>query len=159
VLRNYLACSAAQTVHVMPEEFTTQECCSAFAIRHDQLVAAAPSRYPALSEAQHLKLKQLTVASIASHTKVCCSRCLRLGSLARSSPPLLASPCCGDVTRWCVMQTIPYDDLQQQLEISSLRELEDLIITHCFYPQLVKGKLDQKQHCLQVHQPFHLCAV
>ncbi len=57
------------------------------------------------------------------------------------------------------MQTIPYDDLLQQLEISSLRELEDLIITHCFYPQLVKGKLDQKQHCLQVCRPFHLRAV
>ena len=49
----------------------------------------------------------------------------------------------------CFAQTIPYDDLLQQLEISNLRELEDLIITHCFYPQLVKGKLDQKQHCLQ----------
>ena len=59
--------------------------------------------------------------------------------------------CEKSIATLCVfVQTIPYDDLQQQLEISSLRELEDLIITHCFYPQLVKGKLDQKQHCLQV---------
>ena len=34
--------------------------------------AADPSRFPALSDAQQLKLKQLTVASIAAHTKVCC---------------------------------------------------------------------------------------
>ena len=56
-----------------------------------------------------------------------------------------------------VAQTIPYDDLLQQLDISSLRELEDLIITHCFYPQLVKGKLDQKQRCLQASTSRRRC--
>lgn len=45
---------------------------------------------------------------------------------------------------------VRYEDLMQQLDISGLRELEDLIITDCFYPKLLKGNLDQKQRCLQV---------
>lgn len=46
-----------------------------------------------------------------------------------------------------------YEELMQQLNMSGLRELEDLIITDCFYPKLLKGSLDQKQRCLQV-PPF-----
>ncbi len=41
----------------------------------------------------------------------------------------------------------------EELEIGSVRELEDLIITHCFYPRLVSGKLDQQQGCLQARRP------
>lgn len=48
-------------------------------------------------------------------------------------------------------KSIPYAVLMEQLNIPTVRELEDFIITECFYTNLVKGKLDQKLHCLQVH--------
>ena len=31
-----------------------------------------------------------------------------------------------------------------------MRELEDFLITDCFYTGIVRGKLDQKQRCLHV---------
>ena len=34
----------------------------------------------------------------------------------------------------------------------SNRELEDLLISDCFYTGLIKGKLDQRQRCLQVQE-------
>jgi COP9 signalosome complex subunit 7 len=40
----------------------------------------------------------------------------------------------------------------QQLDIQTVRELEDFIISECFFLELVKGKLDQKQRCLQVSE-------
>lgn len=39
----------------------------------------------------------------------------------------------------------------QQLEIGNLRELEDLLITECFYGGIISGKLDQRAGCLHVH--------
>lgn len=39
----------------------------------------------------------------------------------------------------------------QQLDIPTVRELEDFIITECFYSNILQGKLDQRQRCLQVH--------
>ena len=50
---------------------------------------------------------------------------------------------------WLV-QTIQYSELMRQLDVSGVRQLEDLLITDCFYPQLLKGSLDQKARCLQV---------
>lgn len=47
-------------------------------------------------------------------------------------------------------QNITYSELIAQLGISSIRELEDLIITECFYKGIVSGKLDQQKRCLQV---------
>jgi len=44
---------------------------------------------------------------------------------------------------------IPYTTLLTQLDISNLRELEDLII-ECIYSELIKGKLDQKHSQLEV---------
>lgn len=32
----------------------------------------------------------------------------------------------------------------RRLELGSVRELEDLLIAHCFYAGLLRGKLDQK---------------
>ena len=49
------------------------------------------------------------------------------------------------------LQMLSYQDLMQQLEISSLRELEDLLITECFYASIISGKLDQQAACLHVH--------
>lgn len=56
----------------------------------------------------------------------------------------------------CV-QVVPYDQLMQSLEITAVRELEDFIITHCFYASLVLARLDQKQRCLMVcvQQTWH----
>eukprot|EP00877_Chromochloris_zofingiensis_P010675 jgi/Chrzof1/5861/Cz16g18140.t1 len=78
--------------------------------------AAHQSSLPALTPQQTLKLKQLTVMSLAMKHKV-----------------------------------IPYDTLMQQLDIPTVRELEDFIITECFYSNILQGKLDQRQRCLQVH--------
>ena len=46
-------------------------------------------------------------------------------------------------------KVLEYQDLMQQLDIGSLRELEDLIID-CIYNELVEGKLDQ------LNQKFHV---
>lgn len=47
-------------------------------------------------------------------------------------------------------QVIPYEALQQQLDIPTVRQLEDFIITEGFYTNIIAGKLDQKKACLQV---------
>ncbi len=49
-----------------------------------------------------------------------------------------------------MVQTLIYSELTAQLGISSIRELEDLIITECFYKGIITGKLDQQRRCLQV---------
>ena len=49
-----------------------------------------------------------------------------------------------------ICQVIPYSHLMEELDISNVRELEDLLITECFYGQLMKGKLDQNQRYLHV---------
>ena len=51
-----------------------------------------------------------------------------------------------------MLQEISYARLLSCLEIENVRELEDLLISDCFYPGLLKGKLDQKQRCLHVHE-------
>lgn len=71
---------------------------------------------PAMNEQQAMKLKQLTVVSLASNRQV-----------------------------------VPYSELQQQLQVGSVRELEDFVITNCFYSKVVQGKLDQRNGALQVH--------
>ncbi|KAF8059698.1 csn7 [Scenedesmus sp. PABB004] len=48
-------------------------------------------------------------------------------------------------------KVLPYAVLQAGLSIGTVRDLEDFIITDCFYAGLVAGKLDQRQSCLQVH--------
>jgi len=35
----------------------------------------------------------------------------------------------------------------RRLELPSVRALEDLLITECFYAGLLKGKLDQRNRC------------
>lgn len=44
---------------------------------------------------------------------------------------------------------LKYTNLTNELDIKDLRELEDLMID-CIYNELLKGKLDQKNHILQV---------
>jgi len=48
------------------------------------------------------------------------------------------------------IQVISYESLRQQLDIATVRQLEDFIITECFYTNIISGKLDQKKACLQV---------
>jgi len=69
---------------------------------------------PKLTEKQAKKLKQLTIASLASETHV-----------------------------------IPYTRLLHELDISGLRELEDLIID-ALYKDIVVGKLDHERQVFQV---------
>lgn len=47
------------------------------------------------------------------------------------------------------MQSLPYSLLIGQLELSNVRELEDLIIDS-IYSGIIKGKLDQKEQRFQV---------
>jgi COP9 signalosome complex subunit 7 len=44
---------------------------------------------------------------------------------------------------------LPYDRLLQELRLQHVRQLEDLII-EAVYANLIKGKLDQRQRCLEV---------
>eukprot|EP00850_Spirogloea_muscicola_P008649 SM000046S16430 [mRNA] locus=s46:625739:628352:- [translate_table: standard] len=74
------------------------------------------STLPALQPQQALKLKQLTVITLAETAKV-----------------------------------LPYDLLMQQLDITNVRELEDMLINDCMYAGIIRGKLDQQQRCLEVH--------
>uniref|UniRef100_A0A6B2LE54 PCI domain-containing protein n=1 Tax=Arcella intermedia TaxID=1963864 RepID=A0A6B2LE54_9EUKA len=71
---------------------------------------------PKLSEKQAKKLKQLTIATLASETHV-----------------------------------IPYSRLLEALDISELRELEDLIID-AIYKDIVHGKLDHENKVFQVDE-------
>lgn len=48
-----------------------------------------------------------------------------------------------------LQKTLPYNVLQEYLDIPNVRELEDLII-EAFYQGILKGKLDQREQQLQV---------
>lgn len=77
---------------------------------------AAASNLPALNDAQALKLKQLTVVSLAEGASM-----------------------------------LPYETLMSQLEVPTVRQLEDLLINDCMYTGIVRGKLDQQKRCLEVY--------
>ncbi|KAH7285508.1 hypothetical protein KP509_33G031300 [Ceratopteris richardii] len=48
------------------------------------------------------------------------------------------------------MKVLPYDLLMKQLDISNVRQLEDMLINDCMYAGIVKGKLDQRRRCFEV---------
>mmetsp|Transcript_32846 Transcript_32846/g.52633 ORF Transcript_32846/g.52633 Transcript_32846/m.52633 type:complete len:260 (-) Transcript_32846:76-855(-) len=77
---------------------------------------ASAAGLPPLNPAQELKLKKLTVATLAEDSKV-----------------------------------LSYDLLMAQLEVPTVRELEDLLINECMATGLVRGKLDQRERCFEVH--------
>jgi hypothetical protein len=102
-------------------------CCSAGALNRSHssagavgglALAAAASNLPALNDAQALKLKQLTVVSLAEGASM-----------------------------------LPYETLMSQLEVPTVRQLEDLLINDCMYTGIVRGKLDQQKRCLEVRLP------
>lgn len=76
---------------------------------------AVAHRLPPLQPQQVLKLKQLTVMTLAEKAKV-----------------------------------VPYDVLMAELQVSNVRELEDLLINDCMYSGIVRGKLDQRRRCFEV---------
>lgn len=47
-------------------------------------------------------------------------------------------------------RTLPYNDLMKLVDIETVRELEDLIISDCMYAGCLRGKLDQRNRCLHV---------
>lgn len=65
--------------------------------------------------------------------------------LSQIAPPVTASS-----PRPAPPQVLQYTELMSQLDIPTVRELEDFLITECFYNNILKGKLDQKQRALQV---------
>lgn len=46
-----------------------------------------------------------------------------------------------------VLQVLPYDMLQAQLSISTVRDLEDFLITDCFYTGVTVGPLYRERAC------------
>lgn len=76
---------------------------------------ASAHRLPPLQPQQVLKLKQLTVMTLAENAKV-----------------------------------VSYDLLMEQLDVTNVRELEDLLINDCMYSGIVRGKLDQRKRCFEV---------
>ena len=71
---------------------------------------------PPLSPAQELKLRRLTVASLAARSPV-----------------------------------LSYADLMCALELTTIRELEDLLIDECVATGIARGKLYQNARCFEVH--------
>ena len=69
-----------------------------------------------------------------------CRRCRRAPPLLQPAPPPRPSRCAA-----CCAQTLRYGPLMDALEVESVRSLEDLLITDCFYSGLLRGKLDQER--------------
>ncbi|CAN0908407.1 COP9 signalosome complex subunit 7 [Linum grandiflorum] len=76
---------------------------------------AKSSVLPQLTPGQIIKLKQLTVLTLAKESK-----------------------------------DISYDTLLDELEFSSIRELEDFLIDECVYAGIIKGDINQLSRCFQV---------
>ena len=67
------------------------------------------------------------------------------------SPPQLRKLQVLTVASLAVSQRIlPYPKLQQALEIDTVRQLEDILITDCIYGGVVSGRLDQRSKCFRV---------
>ncbi|KAJ6415687.1 hypothetical protein OIU84_004480 [Salix udensis] len=47
-------------------------------------------------------------------------------------------------------KVLSYNKLQEELEVSNVRELEDFLINDCMYTGIVKGKLNQVGRCFEV---------
>ena len=63
-------------------------------------------------------------------------------------PPFLAAPIRYSRPLFSE-QILPYSQLLENLQISSIRELEDLIID-AIYLEVIRGKLDQKEQQFKV---------
>ncbi|KAH0838702.1 hypothetical protein J3R83DRAFT_7030 [Lanmaoa asiatica] len=106
-------------------------------IQEARLVVASPffgkhkDSLPPLSPAQITKLKYLTIVTLATERHV--------------GP----SPRYAFVFAKTALQILPYSLLLQELQVASIRELEDLIID-AIYLDILRGKLDQKEQQLEI---------
>jgi COP9 signalosome complex subunit 7 len=80
-----------------------------------------------LNEKQLYKLKQLSVVSLASSHRVTFQFIFK------------------------TKKVLSYDLLLKTLQLSDVRNLEDLLID-CFYADLCRGKLDQKGKCVEIFE-------
>ncbi|XP_053566270.1 COP9 signalosome complex subunit 7b isoform X1 [Bombina bombina] len=101
---------------------------------------AMKNNLPELSTAQKNKLKHLTIVSLASRMKE--FKGLADPAGIATCQKHLATPV---MTNNC----IPYSVLLKDLDMKNLRELEDLII-EAVYTDIIQGKLDQRNHVLEV---------
>lgn len=46
---------------------------------------------------------------------------------------------------------LPYNTLLETLELPGVRALEDFVIQHCIYSEILKCKLDQANSCVHIH--------
>lgn len=91
------------------------------------LVSESASQLPCLGNDQELKLKQLTVLTLAETMKV-------LAEIPFNAFLMLLN--IEKAFSGCVLilsQVLPYDLLMKQLDISNVRELEDMLINDCMY--------------------------
>ena len=88
-------------------------------IRDAQMCSASPETYPELSDRQKLKLKQLTLISMAQSRQVCI--------------------CTSFFSRRWHRQVLLYSELKNALDFDSTRSLEDFLINGCFYYRILKG--------------------
>lgn len=86
---------------------------------------------PPLNPAQITKLKYLTIVTLGTERHV------------RPSPQY------SFVSTKIALQILPYSLLLQELQVASIRELEDLIID-AIYLDILRGKLDQKEQQLEI---------
>jgi len=93
--------------------------------------------FPPLTPQQIIKLKQLTIVSLSAEHKV--RSCVGFSFLHFRGYLLLLFS----------VKILPYDVLLQQIDISNVRELEDLIIDS-IYQGMIRGKLDQRYKHLEV---------
>ncbi|KAL5150593.1 COP9 signalosome complex subunit 7 [Glycine soja] len=121
-------------------------------------------RLPQLIPDQILKLKQLTVLTLAETYKVLLIDvellhiifCLVRIAISLDRPGLLLKI----AARWGMvllcelvfgfLWVLPYDQLMQELDVTNVRELEDFLINECMYAGIVRGKLDQLRRCFEV---------
>ncbi len=72
----------------------------------------------------------------------------------RRRPLPLPAPLLTVVSLAAGRRTLHYDDLLPQLDLDSVRQLEDVLISDCVYSGLIRGRLDQRQRCLLVEDAF-----
>lgn len=90
-------------------------------------------QFPALNEAQTIKLKHLTIVSMAAESRV--------SDATLSVDSFFSHSSC--------MQILSYPLLMSSLAMQTIRDLEDLIID-AIYLDILRGKLDQKEAQFEV---------
>ncbi|XP_048228400.1 COP9 signalosome complex subunit 7 isoform X2 [Ricinus communis] len=101
-------------------------------------------RLPQLIPDQVLKLKQLTVLTLAETNK---DLSFLFSTQSHDNSTCLSHEL---AMMFVLFQVLPYDQLMQELDVTNVRELEDFLINECMYAGIVRGKLDQLRRCFEV---------